>query len=161
MNRAAQFPVIADFNSPLDRYFVSAHGIDARVSLAGTTQNALRITIDPEHPGEYPGIAFYEPAPDWSGYEALVIDLANPEEQPLKLTLRVHDRRHNKLFADRYNETFVIAPHEESRIRVPTRTIKAAPAGREMDLSQIATLILFGDPSLAGRKFELRGIWLE
>ncbi len=87
--RWIQRPVLWQWRTPLDDYFVSHAGSQVdRVPAAACLSDpaapvragqALRIALDS---GRYPGLSLDEPYPDWRGYRTLLIDLANPGAEP-------------------------------------------------------------------------------
>jgi VanZ family protein len=164
-NRNARFPMLAEFETPLDLYFIRTHGSRAELAsvskVPGTSDPRVEVRVHSQFPGKWPGIELEEPTPDWSGYRTLLLDIANPGDAPLELTLRVHDRAHNNLAADRYNRRIFLEPQSSTVYRIALDDLRHAPKSREMDLTQIAGVVLFGPPSLAGQKFIVRRIWLE
>jgi hypothetical protein len=154
--RHAQFPVIADFDSRLDLYFVSGGPNARRTRVAGAVAPALRVELGS---GLYPGVTFEEPWPDWSGSDRLEIDVTNAGSAPLGITVRVHDRRHDQAYEDRYNEHFVLAPGRQ-RLVVPLERIARAPRTRRLDLQAVAGIVIFADAGEAGRILLLHRIAL-
>ena len=153
--RRQQFPIVVDFDSRFDWYFLRSQG--AAVS-AGDGCTEFQVPAS-----RWPGLAHLEPQPDWRHRTSLVVDVANPGGEELHLTLRVHDAAHDNLTDDRFNTSFELDPGARERISVPLAEIAAAPRGRELDLSRVAGLILFagdGDPP-ADAGFCLFRIWLE
>lgn len=162
--RSANFPVLAQFDRSSDLYF------------AAPQRSALqRSDLDvrwASHPGEsalcvdflegpYPGVDFYEPAPDWRGYREFVLDLVNPTPQVLVLGLRINDAQHNFEFADRFNRRLEIPALSRRQVRIPLNEIESAPTGRAMDLGHIADFLMFrSDVSTAPRMCLVRA-WLE
>jgi len=135
-HRAAQFPVIAQFRSPLDRYFIAP----------GTSLLALDVAQSALHvaPGARGSVMYLdEPAADWRGYGALEVQVENPNDVTLRLMVRVHDERHTWQSADRYNGEFDLAPHARQAVRIPLAVIATAPRGRRMDLARIAGVAVF------------------
>ena len=122
-----------------------------------TTQPAA----DPETaPESFPGVTLEEPWPDWSRYRALVIDIVNPNDVEVLMTLRINDRQHNNRFADRFNRRLQLAPHQRSEIVIPLEEIARGPEQRAMDLSAIAKLMLFQDGRRGAQPIYLCGIRL-
>jgi len=155
LERQRQFPTVVDFDSKLDWYFLRSRGVAIS---EGDGCTMFRITG-----GRWPGLTHAEPEPDWSGRSALVVDVANSGAEPLTLTLRVHDAGHDNHAEDRFNRDFTLGAGARQQISVPLAEIAAAPAGRTLDLSRVAGLILFagGAPVPAGTGFCLYGIRLE
>ena len=164
--RLRKFPVIVQDLEPADRYFIHLRSADAvaeALPVAWARDGdppSLRVRIAG---GSWPGIDHVEPQPDWSGYSLLKLDLTNPDDLPLALTLRVHDGLHDNRAADRFNRSFELAPHSRAVLAVPLREIAEAPDGRMLDLSSVAGLLLFasGNPADVGREFYVTRIWLE
>jgi len=164
--RASLFPVIAEFDSGLDLYFLSGVGaVATRGQLpeswrTATDSESLRVRVAGE---AYPGVAFTEPARDWSGGSTLRLDVTNPDTSPLHLNVRVHDVAHNLHYDDRFNRRFVIDGSTRTTISIPLLDIRQGPASRLLDLESVAGLIVFADgPSATfGRQFFLTRIWLE
>jgi hypothetical protein len=92
-----------------------------------------------------------------------MLDVTNPEAQPLTLTLRVHDKAHDNRAADRFNRRFTLGAHERRVLAFPIAEVARSPTGRDMDMSRIATVILFGKngSELTGREYYLTRLWLE
>lgn len=149
-NRWLRFPEVAGARSMplghLDTYFLS--GMAARVSIKPlpdpwhreSRETSLEVVLGPV---TWPGLALEEPYPDWRGYQTLLVDLTNPQDQPLEFTLRIHDRHHNNQLDDRFNGVLTVAPHSRQVVRIPLSDVQRAPTGRSMDMERIAGLILF------------------
>ena len=163
--RADRFPVLADFSAHLDDYFI--HPNWSLVTLASAApeyaqfdgERALRVQFQP---GPYTGLDFPEPAPDWSGYTTLALDITNPHASPLELLLRVHDASHTNYEEDRFNKVLHVAPRTRATLRVALEEIRSAPQGRTMDMRRIADLLFFRtDASPAVPDIYVTRIWLE
>jgi hypothetical protein len=111
--------------------------------------------------GSYPGVVIDEPLPDWSGHDALIIDLRNLRDAALPVTVRVHDRRHNQAHADRYNRTFELRAHDLATLRIPLEQIRLAPHGRQMDMTAIRGIMVFQSAANEPPHFRVSRIWLE
>jgi VanZ family protein len=94
-------------------------------------------------PGTYPGVAFDEPYPDWSGYRRLAFTVVSDLDAPLALSIRIHDAAHDQRYRDRFNRQLVIS-RGVNRIVIPVDDIRFAPDRREMDMQQIRGIIVFG-----------------
>lgn len=145
VQRDAAFPVIIDFTAGWSAPFLQfKHSVLERVeaprqpaSTAG--YQAARLRLDS---ADYPGVSMREPYPDWSAFEHLVFVIHSEHPHPFSLVLRIHDRHHNQSYSDRFNRNLWIE-QGENRFRIPLVEIRKAPARRDMDMSQIAGLILF------------------
>ncbi len=165
--RAKAFPTLLGYDAPAERYFIHSNGITIDTARLPSGWNrdddpqSLRIRI---RGGRFPRLALIEPQPDWRGYSRLMLDVTNPEDRPLTLTLRVHDRDHDNLrAADRFNRKFTLAASERRALSFPLAEVAASPQGRGMDMSRIAAVIVFGknNADLAGREYYLTRLWLE
>jgi hypothetical protein len=163
--RDAQFPVLAQFRSQRDTYFVSGDPappsivrIQQRLAAENPSAGALRVALDA---GRWPGMTLTEPVPDWRGFRELSLDLGNPGMAALPLRLRVNDRAHNGAFDDRFNTEILMAPLARTTFHFPLDRIANSPRMRRMDMSRMAQLILFRDGSAPGQAVLIYRIWLQ
>lgn len=163
--RDERFPVLADFTARYDRYFIlqqSAAFSPAKLPApwaSATGEGAMHVEL---LEGPYPGLDFIELRPDWSGYATLAVDLTNPTSLPLRLVLRVHDAAHNNQPADRFSRRFELAPRTRQTIRIPLQDVAAGPSTRELDLRNVAGMIIFRtDDSPRANELYFSRAWLE
>jgi hypothetical protein len=161
--RDARFPVLAQFQSQRDLYFVAADPGPARIvpnqqQAAGGPSAALRVPLDR---GRWPGLTLTEVVPDWRGFHTIALDLENPGTVELSLRLRVNDRAHNGAFDDRFNTRLMLLPLTRSTVEIPLEQIAASPRTRRMDLGQMAEIILFRDGGAPGQAVLVERIWLR
>ncbi len=153
VHRNAQFPVLADFRSNQEMFWVVGYGVNrARVD------DALEVEFQAE---TFPGVSLHEPVPDWSRFRTLVVDVGNPDPVDLSLTVRVHDQRHNKQFADRFNRSFALRAGERREIRIPLDDIRRGPRQRLMDMRHISDITLFRGDNQGSRRLRVYTIRLE
>lgn len=167
LERAKQFPVLLDASRTGNRLLRAQGAQMSRVPLPSDYRRpgdglSLQLRLQSEH-HRWPGLTHLEPAADWSGYDALLLDLTNPGEQPLPITVRVHDRLHDQKLTDRYNGTFLLPPVTRTVLRVPLAVIARAPTSRTLDLGAIAGLIIFSDGTVSrqGQILYVTRAWLE
>ena len=163
--RDQRFPVLADFTERYDRYFIlqqwsefSPASMPSRwAGKAGERAMHVRLLED-----SYPGMDFIEVPPDWSSYSTLAIDLTNPTEQGMRFVVRVHDAAHDNRLSDRFNRRIELPPGTRRVFRISLRDIAAAPRTRELDLRQVAGMVIFRvvDAPRAGEVYFSRA-WLE
>ena len=153
VHRNGQFPVLADFHSRIELYWTLSVGVNREI-----VDDSLEVQFGAE---EFPGVAFHEPVPDWQGYKILAIDVENPDAEPLKLVVRVHDRRHNRMFNDRFNRNFTLAAAERRTLRIPLEDIRKAPRDRLMDMTHISDITLFKGTSGGSRRLRIHSLRLE
>jgi len=147
--REQAFPVIIDLTAHWARAFLKhrqatlARVSDPSICMAPSSDRLVSVQLEPAH---YTGISMLEPRPDWTGYEHLVVEIFSARPDPLELTLRIHDGRHDQSYADRFSRVLRIT-QGQNRVRVPLAQVRNAPAHRQMDMSDIAGVMLFAvDP---------------
>jgi len=105
----------------------------------GAPGGAARLDL---RPATYPGLTIDEPYPDWRAYRRLVLTIVSDVDEPLKLTIRVHDAAHDQRFEDRFNRTFTVA-RGVNRLAISLDDIRRAPDRRQMDMTRIRSIVLF------------------
>lgn len=163
-NRDSDFPTVFDASNRRAEIFVVA--TSARLAYATLPEALAHRPFEPSlqvlmERGNYPGVAFEEPYPDWSRYTQLKLDLANPDAQPLDLNLRVIDRAHTWQTDDRFNRNVRIDANARTVASIPVADIERAPRNRRLDTRSIADVRLFTDPKNVGRVFYVTRVWLE
>jgi hypothetical protein len=153
VHRNGQFPVIADFHSRIELYWTLSIGVNRQI-----VGDALDVEFGAD---EFPGVAFHEPVPDWRQYRTLIIDVSNPEVEPLPLIVRVHDRRHRNNYHDRFNRRFDLAAGERRTLRIPLQDIRNGPRQRLMDMAHISDITLFRDGHAGSRHMRVYSLRLE
>lgn len=164
--RAKGFPTLLGYDVQTERYFIHSNGVEidtVRLPSAWHRRKdpqSLKIRI---RGGSFPRLTLIEPQPDWRGYSRLMLDVTNPEPRPLTLTLRVHDKAHDNRAADRFNRRFTLGPRERRVLAFPIAEVANSPASRGMDMSRVASVIVFSKngAELAGREYYLTRLWLE
>jgi hypothetical protein len=153
VHRNGEFPVLADFHSRIELYWTLSFGVNREV-----VNDALEVEFVAD---EFPGIAFHEPMPDWRKYRTLIIDVANPAAEPLDLGVRVHDRRHNHTFNDRFNRHYPLAAGERRTLRIPLEDIRNGPKQRLMDMAHNSDIKLFRGGPTGSRQLRVYSLRLE
>jgi VanZ family protein len=134
-NRELWFPLLWQRHSVLDRYFLSADSSRALV--------------------------LEEPHPDWTPFRNLAVDISNQQTSALQVVIRVHDRSHNWLTEDRFNQRVWLAAGQRTVVRLALRDIERAPKGRRMNLAQIAGVAVFVPNTAVAGQFHLNALRLE
>jgi VanZ family protein len=161
--RAAAFPVIADFDSPWQQPFLSSPraDMDSVPAPQGWTEKAGQlVSVMRFRPAPWPGVIISEPYPDWRGYQTLRFDVYSELDRPVPLVLHISDLHHNDEHRDRFNRIFTVNPGL-NEYTVPTKAVRNAPAGREMQLSEITRMVVFTRPPQEPFEVYLSNIWLE
>jgi VanZ family protein len=153
VHRSAQFPVIADFHSRIELYWTLSFGVNREI-----VGDALEVDLFAD---EFPGVSFHEPVPDWRRYRTLIIDMENPAAEMLHLGVRVHDRRHNFNYKDRFNRRYDLAAGERRTLRIALDDIRRGPRQRLMDMAHISDITLFRGENSGSRRLRVYSIRLE
>jgi len=143
--REQAYPVIIDLAAAWARPFLQLQHASLEPVTDPTACAATRaghLSMLRLSPAPYAGFSVIEPRPDWSGHDQLVLDIYSMQPAPLELTLRIHDAMHNQEYTDRYNRSLTLS-HGHNRIRVALAEVRDAPAGRELDMTNIAGVMLF------------------
>jgi hypothetical protein len=162
--RAVTFPVIADFQSARGLVFVETQGSSAAVVELPAPwslrpgERALRIAYDKGGPR---AVQVVEPSGDWRGYSRVAVDLTNPGDSELRLTLRIFDATHDMDYRDRFNLPVAVPPRARTTVRVTLAAVETAPASRRMDMARVADVMLFGQPRDGAGEFYVSRLWLE
>lgn len=149
--RDGQFPVLASFKSGLELSWIVGYGINREIR-----DGALDVQFDR---AQFPGFSFHEPVPDWRKFQALMVDVENPETRLLKLGMRIHDKGHGREFIDRFNRRFELAGGERRTLRIPLEEIRRGPRNRLIDMAEISDVTLFrlhDSPSQHMRLYSMR-----
>ena len=136
------FPVLADFEhaSEITRWQGGRIERSRDYSIHG--EYSLKVTFNKS---EYSGVEFRYPARNWSEYRLLQFGIYNPDAKAYRLSIRIHDLNHENSkqdYQDRYNHKFSIQSGWNT-VSIPLMDVAQAPEGRKLDLSEIASLILF------------------
>jgi hypothetical protein len=162
--REAAFPVLADFNARVDRFFLRAGWSDTESvvlpAYLAKFPNERGVEVRFVH-GKYPGMDFIEPHADWHGYQSIVLDVANPTVEELAFALRVHDKQFNGERDDRFERTLRVAPQTRALLRVPLNDIEAGAGNRKLDMRQIAAITLIRHRGSRADRMDVQRIWLE
>lgn len=136
------FPVLADFESPLE---LSRWGDNSRLlrvrAPVKSGRFALQVSLAVEH---YSGLSLHYFSGDWHLARALTWSVYNPDDT-LVLHYRVHDWKHrgkDQQFANRFNGQVELAPGWNT-ITIPMEDIENGPKQRRTDLNHITGLGFF------------------
>ena len=163
-HRDLGFPILAQFESPLDLYFISRSDIgrdripEPRRWARAAREIALEVPLLSE---PYPGVTLEEPYPNWRGRSSLALDLTNPGTAALQLTVKVEDRRHGHDYRDRFDRDFTLAAGSRTVTQITLRDIESAPIGPPMDMRHIARVQLFRSGGSGPAVLLLNRIWLQ
>ena len=155
MHRSKHFPVLAKFDAQAQLFWIVGYGISRDIR-----DGALDVTFENDR---FPGLSFFEPAPDWSRFRTLLIDVENPDAETLHLGVRVHDlgRHRGRRFVDRFNRSFEIPARERKVLAISLEDIRHGPRDRLMNMAKISDVTLFMNEPEGARHMRLHGMRLE
>lgn len=143
--RRAQFPVLLDFESFLDKSFLETSNSEMEFVEAPQPWRDItgsRVCQWIIQPGSLSSITVKYPSPVWVGYKHLEFEIYSEMTEPLDVSLRINDVQHNFDYQDRYNTVIVVQPGLNT-ISIPLFDVENAPRDRKMDMTSIANIILF------------------
>jgi len=161
--QAAEVRMLCDFESPRDLRLWEINSGTPRLTDEWRSHGAhsLEIVFDPR--GRY-GAAYMTSSKlprDWSAYDALILDVFNPNKRPVRATVLIADRawqQKGSTYWNRHNSARVFAPGQ-GRWILPIHGLWRGEAGsrnndikRNIDPDQIVRVDFgFGRPGSSGR----------
>lgn len=159
LQRANAFPVIVDFNANWSDSFVRFNKAEIE-AISGRTvdgDSLFRFRFDS---GRYPGVSIFETVPNWSDYRRLRFKVASDRDNDTVLSLRVHEKNHNNNHQDRFNQKLIIRPGL-NEIIIPLAEIEKGPLNRDLDLTNIAGVIIYMSKVEKPQRLEISNIYLD
>ncbi len=162
--RTESFPVIAEFDARQDLTFVASNGASDTIErlparwARTADERALRVSCDERRT---PVLHVIEPIPDWRGYAAVVLDLTNPLDGELRLTVRVFDDSGDFSHGEGSRRSFAVAPLTRATVRVPLVAAADTPARHRVDLARVARVMVIGRKVQEPTCYFVSRIWLE
>lgn len=157
------FPAFASFERPKETGNWATHNSTMKRTTDWATFGRYALEVELQ-PGRYPAVSMTWPPHDWTGYNALVLDLRNPDDRMLSLTLKIFDRKHalSKFKrSDRFSLKIELNPDSTSTVRVDLKTVRSAPRTRSMDMDQIVLIEMFATDLKQPQRFQIDNIRLE
>ncbi len=162
--RRQHFPLLADFEDPVELRLWSPRGNSLSVPSTMTSsadrssfgEGSLKIQTAR---GQYGGALYTAGRQDWEDFGSLVFDLYNPGK-PFSLLLRIDDSGDCTQRESRFNRDFTVESGWSS-FRVAVSDIREGPKHRELNMSEIARVILVARRSSTPRIFYLDHVRLE
>ena len=140
---ADQFPVLSDFETPLERMRWTGGADHIVVSeRARSGSHSLKIFL---RTTQYSGVALDYFPRDWRNYRTLAFGIFNPSDIPLKLVCRIHDEIHYPSggdYEDRFNRA-LLAHQGWNDFEISLADVMNAPKGRKMDMTRIQNFGIF------------------
>ena len=108
----SQALIINDFETDADLQAIEVHALGGKLVTEGVTHGskALEITLDPKAEVSY--ISVKRPPADWSGYDALMVDVTNQTGAPLPASVLIGDKawQQKMTYWNRHNASTTFAP---------------------------------------------------
>lgn len=137
-----QFPLLSSFDTPFEIDRWSGNDLSIASITATPGNKLLKLSLKTT---KYSGVTLKHFNDNWTSARTLNIRFFNPDTEPLKITCRINDARHNateQRYEDRYNRSFTLI-QGWNQIDIDLDEVKDSPADRKMDMSQISGLGFF------------------
>ena len=141
-----QFPLLAGFETPFEksRFEPNSAGLAISTQKASTGNRSLKIRLRRQ---TYSGVSLQYMPRNWKGFSSLNFSVYNPQDHPVRLTVRIHDKKHEKqpaqLLSDRFNRFFPLAPQNWTPVSIPLEDVHNAPLSRGLNLARVQTVGFF------------------
>lgn len=161
VERARQMPVLLQ---PDGAYFLAPMRSQLRVvELPAAWQRtagerAIEVHFDA---GPWPGFDLYEPEPDWRRYRQLHVDVTNPADVAVPLSLIVQDRQHKRVYEDRSNTEVQVPAATRMTLRIPLAHIESGPRQRRLSMDQIDAVLMIRTDDTPVTHIYVSKIWLD
>lgn len=149
-------PVLADFKYAFE--------------LANWTPNFAKIEIvdsgllvETEAEPRFSGANFRDFPSDWRQYQTLNLVIDNLESEPMALTLKITDLKHEigrHDYDERYNGSFKLLPGSNN-IAVDLSLIENAPKSRLVNMAEVKRIELFTSKTGGIQKFKIQTLYLS
>jgi len=97
-------------------------------------------------PGEYATMMLSPTLKNWSAYNSLELNIYNPQDQTVRINVRIHDKMHalsaDQEHVDRFNRSYELTTGW-NQLSIDLDDIKHAPKARLIDMTSIYALGLF------------------
>ena len=93
----------------------------------------------------FSGITMKSLTRDWRPFDALQLQLFNPEDNPLEMTIKITDLEHNRgehHYDNRFNRSFSLETGWNT-LRIPIMEIAEGPKQRQLNLAEISLIEIF------------------
>ncbi len=134
------------------------HNLEQRSASIDRVAAQWRIQFRDEEP--WPGITFEGWPRNWRGYRTLILDLENPDGNPVEIGLVVRDTADTNSYDNRFNTAFALPPGAQRMIVLPLEEIARTPGGRKLNLGRVCSVSLFRTQG-AGRALLVRAVRLQ
>ncbi len=92
--------------------------------------------------GKYPGLKISKFDPDWSNFRVVRAEIYNPQNDSLRLHVRIDDMRGDQPYADRFNSRMLLPPGW-THFALPLDSLVTSDTRRRMNLASIEKMDFF------------------
>lgn len=157
----SNFPMLADFENKLELSRWATNGsimLDKNFTAHGDFSARIELTTGP-----YSGASLSFLPNIWNGFDRILFSIYLPDNSPLLITTRIHDRQHeqgDQLYNDRFQQRTKLQPGWNS-ITINLSDVISAPKTRQMDIDAIANIHFFASNLKQPRVIYLDNLRLE
>jgi hypothetical protein len=102
-------------------------------------KKSLKLELYPSsYPGLFPALKHH----DWRGYQSFCFEVYNPLPEPVRLVLRIDDKKDALEYNDRYNKNFMLT-HGANQLKIPLDSLKTSGVERPLELKNIYRFLIF------------------
>jgi hypothetical protein len=162
IERNHKFPVILNSEYILESKFISCrnavfNSVPAPSAWTGKKGHVGKIKFGN---GAYPSISLNEIYGDWRNFEMLKISIFSTRTDTININMRIDDTHYNQEIRDRFNRIIGVKPGI-NEIVIELNDVRKAPSSRQMDMSEIKKIMLFGSKAEAGDSIYIDDFRLE
>jgi hypothetical protein len=160
----AEFPLIASFERDQELSAWRPHESRLKRTLDWSQHGAASLEIIADPDARWPGATLIWPIRDWSAWTDLSMVFSNPGSASLTASLNIADEQHAHSAwspEDRFRYSITVPPGDSVKAVVPLAGIAAAPARRQLDLTQVAMLDIYVSEGTTGAALRVDDIRLR
>ncbi len=141
----SEFPLLASFERSRELVVWNPRNSIINMDSTWKTHGHYSLKIEAKKL-TYPGAALIWQGIDWSQYSALELDLYNPQDEPLVVSINIADSQHPATGydpTDRFSTHITLPAKTASQISIDLHDVEVAPISRKMDMTQIFSINIF------------------
>ena len=170
VERATRFPLLMDGNAFAGDFFLTPYWIKAsRQRLPDTLRRpeggsyGYRVQLGNNLSGGHPswGVSLLELQSDWTSFEALYIDLANPTYDTLALQVRIIESPEGLGNNLGFTSQYTLQARSQARWRIPLISMTTSTGIHRMNLRRMYGMVISGDSTNRANEFFILRVGLE
>jgi hypothetical protein len=141
-NRDPNPRILYDFetDAELDHLYWNCHTL-LTLSSDHATHGSKSLKME-LFPSDYPGLTPLLDVTDWRSYTEFCFDLYNPSGKPVRLGVRIDDRKDYPDTGERYNRDFILK-QGNNHIVIPLAAVIASGSKRHLNLATIRRVFIY------------------